>query len=667
MSSYSQRRRKIIAEISSHIYAIESESNFRLETESVGLDNLVSNQISVEVCNSNLDIEGPADTISLSQINSVNTIECDENSVSNCNLSNKLGKWSLDFNVTHRAVDSLLEILKPICTDKVVLPNCSKTLLKTPRKLNVISLGSGKYYYFGITDNLVREIKTGLTDFQFPVMQRKNIRNLVTIRMSTDGLPIFKSTGMQMWPILYIVDQSINPVPHVAAIFCGENKPMYLNEFFAKLVEEVHILETNGLLVNGVHYSIQISCIIADAPARSFLKAIKGHNGHHACERCIDEGDYTNFRMLYSVQSKMLRTDSSFLEQVDSDHHVGFSPLCELNIGLVTQVVLDYMHLVCLGIMRKLIHYWTDGAPNKKVKLPSKLVKEISDYLQLIRSLVPIEFSRKPRSLKDLNRFKATEYRQILIYTGLTCFAGSISNQMYKHFLLLNCSFRILLSDKGSVLEWNTCAKRLLEKFVKYMPIIYGNSSLIYNVHNLLHIADDALNFGNLNNVNAFPFENYLGSAKRLIQAKSFPLEQVVKRLLERENIVKDNCNQKCTPEVLKCGIKIKNFILKPFMGSNFVLSKFSRDSVFLSMQGNIYVLMNVLVENNEIYLCSKEFLTKSDLQEYPIVSSRLDIFKVLASSLSSIPIKLNVNEFKTKCVMLPEKNSRINCICVAM
>lgn len=662
MSSYSQRRRKINAEISNYMNLIESESCTHRVTANLEVDILVSNEISET--NDCINDEDPPNVVE-SQVTP--NLECNLNTEGSYELSNKLGKWSLDFSVTHRAVDSLLKILKPVCGDRVLLPNCSKTLLKTPRKLNTVSLGNGKYYYFGITDKLVREISMGLTNFQFPMMKRTLIKNLITLRISTDGLPIFKSTGMQMWPILYIIDQSKNPVPHVAAIFCGESKPMYINEFFGKLIEEVSRLETNGVFVNGVHYSVKISCIIADAPARSFLKAIKGHNGHHACERCIDEGDYSNFRMLYSDQSKLLRTDISFLKQEDSDHHVGLSPFCELNIGLVTQVVLDYMHLVCLGIMRKLIHYWTDGAPNKRVKLPSRIVTGISNYLQSIKNLVPIEFSRKPRGLKDLNRFKATEYRQILLYTGLTCFAGSISTQMYKHFLLLNCAFRILLSDKACSLEWNTCAKRLLEKFVKYMPIIYGNCSLIYNVHNLLHIADDALNFGNLNNVNAFPFENFLGSTKRLIQAKSFPLEQVVKRLLERENLEKDHSNQKVTTEVLKCGIKIKNFILKPFVASKFILSKHSRDSVFLSVLGNVNVLVNVLVENNEIYLNCKEFLTKSPLHEYPIVSSRLNVFNVLVTSLSSRTSKITVNDFKSKCVVLPDKNVKLNCICVGM
>ena len=37
------------------------------------------------------------------------------------------------------------------------------------------------------------------------------------------------------------------------------------------------------------------------------------------------------------------------------------SPRQQLNVGLVSQCVLDYMHMVCLGIVQKLIFFWLDG------------------------------------------------------------------------------------------------------------------------------------------------------------------------------------------------------------------------------------------------------------------------------------------------------------------
>lgn len=49
------------------------------------------------------------------------------------------------------------------------------------------------------------------------------------------------------------------------------------------------------------------------------------------------------------------RTDEDFEEQVDPDHHHGISSLLALNVGLVTTFPLDYMPLVCLERLQKLL------------------------------------------------------------------------------------------------------------------------------------------------------------------------------------------------------------------------------------------------------------------------------------------------------------------------
>ncbi len=54
-----------------------------------------------------------------------------------------------------------------------------------------------------------------------------------------------------------------------------------------------------------------------------------------------------------------LRADESFAERRDENHHRGHSILNTLHLGIVTQFVLDYMHVVCLGVTRKLLNFWT--------------------------------------------------------------------------------------------------------------------------------------------------------------------------------------------------------------------------------------------------------------------------------------------------------------------
>lgn len=65
--------------------------------------------------------------------------------------------------------------------------------------------------------------------------------------------------------------------------------------------------------------------------------------------------------MTFPEKTATLRTDDKFSRQEDEDHHRGNSPLTRINIGMVTMLILDYMHLVCLGVTRICICILDEG------------------------------------------------------------------------------------------------------------------------------------------------------------------------------------------------------------------------------------------------------------------------------------------------------------------
>jgi len=69
----------------------------------------------------------------------------------------------------------------------------------------------------------------------------------------------------------------------------------------------------------------------------------------------------------------------------DAAHRHILSPLCELNVGLVSQFVLDYMHLVCLGVVRKPICLWIGGP--LKTRLPSTVINTVSQCLHQLGNI----------------------------------------------------------------------------------------------------------------------------------------------------------------------------------------------------------------------------------------------------------------------------------------
>jgi len=49
-----------------------------------------------------------------------------------------------------------------------------------------------------------------------------------------------------------------------------------------------------------------------------------------------------------------LRINDNFRQRIYEDHHVENSPFEFIDLKMVTQFSLDYMHLCCLGVMKKM-------------------------------------------------------------------------------------------------------------------------------------------------------------------------------------------------------------------------------------------------------------------------------------------------------------------------
>lgn len=268
-----------------------------------------------------------------------------------------------------------------------------------------------------------------------------------------------------------------------------------------------------GLHFNAKHYKVAVpEAFICDAPARAFLKCVKGHSGYNACECCVQTGVYVSGRMTYPDLTAELRTDSQFEEMIDEDHHTGVSPLKHLGVGLVTSFVLDYMHLVCLGVVRKLIYLWIKGP--LKCRVSASVLSLISQQMASLRLNIPKTFSRKPRSLFEVAMWKATGFRLFLLYTGPVVLRNNLPHNLYRHFMLLSVAMRILLSP-DLCFEFCEYADQLLKLFVENFAKIYGPEFIVYNVHSLIHLAHDARKYGPLDQISCFPFETFLGKLKR--------------------------------------------------------------------------------------------------------------------------------------------------------
>jgi len=436
--------------------------------------------------------------------------------------------WATKHNISRIALNELLAYLQQFHKS---LPKDSRTLLKTPTDYDIRTIQGGLYHHFGLQSALTKI----LDSCKATVDLTQN--EAVSLQLNIDGLPIFKNSGTQFWPILCRVISPIVTEPFVVGLFCGERKPKDICEYLLDLVSELKTIETEGLTLEGfsIPIRISVSCVICDAPARAYVKQVKQYNAYFGCDKCTQKGEWHE-KVTFPAIDAPLRTDVHFDELQHKEHSDGVSPFADTSLGMVTNFPLDFMHLVCLGVMKRLIWLWVKSPTEKCIRIGRHMVTAISDNLLKFHSFLPREFARKCRSLSEFERWKATEFRQVLLYSGSVALKNNLPKKMYEHFLLLFVSIYYLASSYycESHAEY---AHELLCVFVEQFGKIYGKDMLVYNVHGLIHLAADVKKFGPLDSFSAFPFESFLGRLKKLLRKPNHPLQQIIRRLYEKADI----------------------------------------------------------------------------------------------------------------------------------
>lgn len=538
-------------------------------------------------------------------------------------FSEELALWVNRYQIKHNAVDDLLQILRSTGIDPLLnLPKSARTLLKTPKHIEVKEMSGMQYIYLGIRE----QIESELCKCTPEILETLNI----TLFFNVDGIPLFKSTGTSFWPILCAIREP-SPVAVFPVALTYGKKPANL-DFLVEFVSELKYLLHHGLQFDNKTISVKLGAVVCDAPAKAMVKGIKHFTGYFGCGHCNQKGKWAG-RMTYPEVDFIPRTNTSFRGQENAEHHITRSPFCEIpEIDMIGHFPVDYMHQVCLGCMKRLLLIWLRG--NKAVKISYRQSEEISQRLLNLQRFIPNIFARKPRSLTEVDRFKATEYRQILLYTGKLVFKGIISDPLYSHFMVLSTAISILVS-KTLTEQYLNYAENLLKHFVSQAQELYGEEFLVYNVHSLLHLASDVTNYGNLDTCSAFPFENYMQHLKRMVRSGRNPLVQVYRRMHEAKNICKKQVKM--------------SFISTKAPNNCYVLDELQCCEVTDRT--------NEKDEGNDLYLC-RVFKEAEALYNEPCDSRIVGVF---AFCKESTQIKaLPANKLKRRAIKIEQKNGGI-------
>jgi len=160
-------------------------------------------------------------------------------------LAEEIRGWAIDSQIPQCHLNGLLGILRKY---HPYLPKDSRTLLGTQTNYEVQEIAGGTMHYFGV--------EKGIRDV---LNQIDPLPKAIHLQVNIDGLPLFKSSNKQFWPILGLVEEDKTKQPFVIALYLGSKKPENVNLFLESFVNEYGKLKLEGVDVIGKCVEIKIS------------------------------------------------------------------------------------------------------------------------------------------------------------------------------------------------------------------------------------------------------------------------------------------------------------------------------------------------------------------------------------------------------------------------
>ena len=212
-------------------------------------------------------------------------------------------------------------------------------------------------------------------------------------------------------------------------------------------------------------------------------------------------------------------------EKIEAFGVKGFSPLFLFGgFDIIKGFIPDYMHAVCLGVVRYFFHLWTSSETlGKSCHIRQQELVEIDSFLSNVK--VPSDVRRKPRSTADSGHWKASEWRNFLLFYSPFILLDLFDRKFYRHWMLLSSGMNILFSKSVSR-EKLSLARFIISKFVLDIEDLYGRVHYTYNVHILNHLVESCFYWGLPWSGSAFTYESLNGQLLKLFYGtQSVPLQ----------------------------------------------------------------------------------------------------------------------------------------------
>ncbi|CAH1263932.1 Hypp2800 [Branchiostoma lanceolatum] len=372
----------------------------------------------------------------------------------------------------------------------------------------------------------------------------------LTFTFNTDGVRIFQSSRKgELWPA-YLAINELPPSLRfskkfliLAGFWCSKGKPTMLT-FLRPLMKTLNKIYTEGFVVRDtvtnterIVRGLLLLCSV-DLPAKAILANTKQYNGAFGCNNCEDEGKSlkAGHRIWPYEGPVTLRTHSKYREYLSIVQasatgnkppvpHKGIKGPCVLLLHEpfdMQAFVVDWMHGVPLGVLKTLASMWM-GERNEVYYIGNKL--PLLDE-RLLGLQIPDDISHAPRSLADIQKWKASPLRDFLLHFSLVVLRGELNLEHYAHYTLLVEALSTLVSEAITDEQLHK-AEIKLDVFCRTFEDLYGESAQTMNVHLLRHLPHFVRLYGPLFAYSCFGFETFNGHIKRMVHGTTLIVNQI--------------------------------------------------------------------------------------------------------------------------------------------
>ena len=358
--------------------------------------------------------------------------------------------FALHARLTHENIRECAALIEKAqnCT-KIIMPRDPRTILTSGPKGCTLKLDEPDRIYIGLN-----------RAFNEVCQVSPNRPKEILIHVNFDGLPLSKSGTKQFWPILMSSNISVHHVSVLGIVYCSTFKPS-AEHLLRPFISDLQEMMMMGYIYpdQEVYTPVKLDYVSCDLPALALVKCTKEAGGYSACTICTVRGEFFERRQVYHVEAHdVRRTDASFRAKSDDEHHhdnctspfqdIPFTrkrPWCDM----VEQFTIDPMHCVYQCIMRRLLHFiaGTSGRiKGDKAMMTQARWFSIGDLW--VKAKLPREFARSTRSFHDLDRFKATELRSLLLYGFEILFEKSVPEHVLRFIRVFAIATRIMSDPK---------------------------------------------------------------------------------------------------------------------------------------------------------------------------------------------------------------------------